>query len=124
MSLIRDFVRKRGGGLLMLGGTESFKNGNYDKTPIGDLLPVYVDQVQYPPEDTRLSFDLTKEGWLEPFLRLHPDENTDSARIQSLQNKFQVINPVRGIKPGATVLVRATALNGVDMPALVEQQLR
>ena len=46
MQLIKDFVRQRGGGLLMLGGQETFKNGKYDRTPIGDLLPVYVDDVR------------------------------------------------------------------------------
>ncbi len=122
MQLISDFVRKRGGGLMMLGGEESFKNGDYDKTVIGDLLPVYIDQVEYPPDDQDYSFDLTKEGWLEPFLRLHSDETADLARIDSLKNKFTIINPVRGIKPGATVLARASAASGASLPALVEQR--
>src|SRR5215204_2760734 len=50
LQLLKDFVRQRGGGLLMLGGQESFRNGKYDRTPIGDLLPVYVDAAQAPAE--------------------------------------------------------------------------
>src|SRR5262249_17238112 len=41
MLLLKEFVRQRGGGLIMLGGAETFKTGKYDRTPIGDLLPVY-----------------------------------------------------------------------------------
>ena len=30
---MRNFVSQRGGGLLMLGGPDSFVEGKYDKTP-------------------------------------------------------------------------------------------
>ena len=43
LTLIEDFVSRRGGGLLMLGGAESFADGNYRRTPVGDVLPVYLD---------------------------------------------------------------------------------
>ena len=42
LSLIDDFVSRRGGGLLMLGGAESFAAGGYRRTPVADALPVYV----------------------------------------------------------------------------------
>jgi hypothetical protein len=77
MQLMKDFVRQRGGGLLMLGGVESFKNGKYDKTPLGDLLPVYTDgapdlpvgESTAPddgthPADISHRLALTREGWL------------------------------------------------------------
>ena len=47
--LLQKFVSERGGGFLMLGGTESFQEGKYQRTPIGDMLPVYLDH----PEQTR-----------------------------------------------------------------------
>ena len=37
-------MSQRGGGLLMLGGLDSFAEGKYDRTPVGDLLPVYLDR--------------------------------------------------------------------------------
>jgi Ca-activated chloride channel homolog len=40
MRSLRDYVDKLGGGLLMLGGPNSFGVGGYQKTPIEDLLPV------------------------------------------------------------------------------------
>ena len=39
------FVSHRGGGFLMLGGRESFTGGKYERTPIGELLPIYLDRV-------------------------------------------------------------------------------
>ena len=43
MSLLQKFVSERGGGFLMLGGAESFHQGKYEHTPIGEMLPVYLD---------------------------------------------------------------------------------
>lgn len=122
MQLLKDFVRQRGGGLLMLGGQESFKNGRYDRTPIGDLLPVYVDDAASPPADARYRLALTREGWLEPWVRLRPEEDTERSRLADMP-EFSTLNTVRGIKPGATVLARAE-LKGNDqpLPALVEQR--
>ncbi len=40
MDLLEAFVSRRGGSLLMLGGSESFAQGGYDKSPIGKMLPV------------------------------------------------------------------------------------
>ena len=43
MSLLQKYVSERGGSVLMLGGAESFSQGKYQRTPIGDMLPVYLD---------------------------------------------------------------------------------
>ncbi|NDA67148.1 MAG: hypothetical protein EB141_05625, partial [Verrucomicrobia bacterium] len=43
-ALLQRFVSERGGGFLMLGGMESFHEGGYLRTPIGDMLPVYLDR--------------------------------------------------------------------------------
>jgi uncharacterized membrane protein len=125
MQLLKEFVRQRGGGLLMLGGQESFKNGKFDRTPIGDLLPVYVDDAPAVPAGAKHRLVLTREGWLEPWQRLRPDEDAERKRLDAMP-AFQTLNPVRGIKPGATVLARATP-DGPDsagpaVPALVEQR--
>ena len=45
MSLLQKFVSERGGGFLMLGGAESFHQGKYEHTPVGEMLPVYLDYV-------------------------------------------------------------------------------
>jgi uncharacterized membrane protein len=122
MQLLKEFVRQRGGGLLMLGGQESFRNGKYDRTPIGDLLPVYIDDVPTLPPDARFRLALTREGWLEPWIRLRSEENDERKRLAGMP-QFATLNPVRGIKPGATVLARVEVKDVPEpMPALVEQR--
>jgi uncharacterized membrane protein len=121
MQLLKEFVRQRGGGLLMLGGQESFKNGKFDRTPVGDLLPVYVDEVPAPPEGARYRLALTREGWLEPWVRLRADEDAEGKRL-GVMPPFQTLNQVRGIKPGATVLASADVEGGGPLPALVEHR--
>ena len=40
LRMLADFVSKRGGGLLMLGGRRSFAEGGWAGTPVGEVLPV------------------------------------------------------------------------------------
>ena len=46
MVSIRDYVRDYGGGLLMVGGEESFGLGGYYRTPIEEALPVTMEVKQ------------------------------------------------------------------------------
>ncbi len=46
MSNIRDYVRDHGGGLIMVGGEESFGLGGYYRTPIEEALPVTMEVKQ------------------------------------------------------------------------------
>lgn len=43
MAAMESYVRDLGGGLVMIGGEESFGLGGYFKTPIEKALPVYMD---------------------------------------------------------------------------------
>jgi uncharacterized membrane protein len=46
MGHIRDYVRDHGGGLMMIGGEESFGLGGYYRTPIEEALPVTMEVKQ------------------------------------------------------------------------------
>jgi uncharacterized membrane protein len=46
MENIRDYVREQGGGLIMLGGEESFGLGGYYRTPVEEALPVTMEVKQ------------------------------------------------------------------------------
>ena len=45
LRMIGEFVERRGGGLLMLGGARSFSEGGYAGTPVADALPVVLERV-------------------------------------------------------------------------------
>ena len=55
MVLLRDYVEKLGGGLVMIGGMNSFGVGGYYRTPIEELLPV---KIRAPDEEERQSVAL------------------------------------------------------------------
>ena len=60
MGHIRDYVRDHGGGLIMLGGEESFGLGGYYRTPIEEALPVTMEvkqKVEIPSLAVVLSID-------------------------------------------------------------------
>ncbi|HET7875692.1 MAG TPA: VWA domain-containing protein [Methylomirabilota bacterium] len=46
MEHIRDYVREHGGGLIMIGGEESFGLGGYYRTPVEEALPVTMEVKQ------------------------------------------------------------------------------
>jgi uncharacterized membrane protein len=121
MSLLQKFVSERGAGFLMLGGAESLQQGKYHRTPIGDMLPVYLDQqpAQKPPGELRLAF--TREGWLQPWARLRSNEADEKRRLDDVA-PFGVINHVRGIKPGASVIATASDDGRTQHPALAVQR--
>lgn len=74
MALMQRFVSERGGGLLMLGGAESFQDGKFARTPIGDMLPVYLDRAPVAAGASPSRLALTREGWLQPWVRLRTNE--------------------------------------------------
>ena len=120
MSLLQQFVSQRGGGLLMLGGQHSFAAGGYQRTPLGELLPVYLDRGETAPlEGFRMR--LTREGWLQPWVRLRPTENDEQRRLAEMP-AFNTLSRFRAIKPGASVLASVQSLDGEPLPALVVQQ--
>ena len=120
-ALLQKFVAERGGGFLMLGGMESFQQGNYQRTPIGDMLPVYLDRVEETRAPGPWKLDLTPEGLLQSWARLRDNEADEKARLQTMA-PFQVVNPVREVKPGASVVANFKNADGKPSPALVVQR--
>ena len=121
-TLVQKFVSERGGGFLMLGGMESFEEGKYQRTPIGDMLPVYLDTpVEQPAPTSGWFMNLSREGWLEPWVRLRKNQDDERDRLQAVR-PYQVLNKVHGIKPGATVLASLTAPGQTEAPAMITQR--
>jgi uncharacterized membrane protein len=121
MAMLQKFVSERGGGLLMLGGAESFHQGKYEHTPIGEMLPVYLDYTGDNRVPANLKLSLTKEGRLQPWARLRNTEAEESARLEKVPSP-QVLNRVRDVKPGASRIIDAEDQAGNKYPALVAQR--
>lgn len=114
-----EFVRIRGGGFLMLGGTRSLGNSeitdSYLNTPIAELLPVELELGDPPPVvPTHLSpselpraegfsLQLTTEGKTDPVMKL-VDSVTENLQRWSNMPKLIGYSKVKRAKAGATIL--------------------
>lgn len=121
MDLIRRFVSERGGGFLMLGGKESFQQGQYAHTPISSILPVYLDRLPESPRIKRTRMALTRGGWLQPWARLRDNEQAERERLRAMPD-FRVLNRLRGVKPGAQVIATVDDERDARYPALIVQR--
>lgn len=120
LQLLYQLVSKRGGGLLMMGGQESFRQGEYDRTPVGELLPVDLHkEVATPSGPVRLN--LTREGWLQPWVRLRSGEEAERQRLTQMPG-FVTLNTSSQVRPGAVVMATVSDAAGQQYPALVTQR--
>lgn len=119
--LVERFVSRRGGTLVMLGGQESFRPGGWDNTPVGRLLPVYLERLGGGGPSLEATWNLTREGWLEPWMRLRANQDEETTRLAYMP-PFFAINQIRAVKPGASVLSTVTDSEGRSLPSLVTQR--
>jgi len=121
LALIRRFSAERGGGLLMLGGADSLESGHYEESPLASALPVYLDRVPVAAPQGRLTWNLSREGWLEPWVRVRETESDERVRLTEMP-PLLVANGLAAVKPGATVLATILDETGEEFPALVSQR--
>lgn len=121
-TLIREFVKQRGGGLLVLGGVNALEDGRYENTPIAQALPVYLDTFGPSAATERLvRWNLTRSGWVEPWMRIRSFETEERQRIQAMP-WLRVYNTLQRVKPGAQTLATIEDALGETYPALVTQR--
>jgi hypothetical protein len=108
LAMIEEFVRVRGGGLLMLGGVNSFGLGKYAGTPVERMFPVTVSPTDPPYSDETFKAIPTPQalahGNPHLLMRLSDDESINRRLWESAQPLIG-ITPVRGLKLGATPLL-------------------
>lgn len=85
-------------------------------------MPVYLDREPGLPAGEAFRFGLTREGWLEPWLRLRNSEPGEQSRLGMLP-AVRVLNGARDLKPGASLLGVVTDSAGRAYPALAAQRL-
>jgi uncharacterized membrane protein len=119
--LLRRFVSERGGGFLMLGGAESFREGKYAGTPVASMLPVYLEAPAANLQPAQWKLTLTPEGWLQPWTRLRATESEERDRLDALP-PFSVLNAIGAVKPGASVLATVSDSDNNRYPALAAQR--
>jgi uncharacterized membrane protein len=121
----REFVARRGGGLLVL-GARSFLRGGLVGTPVEDALPVTLDQradTAVPASGGRAAnrVALTEAGLLHPVMQL-------SAGGEETRKRWDTLPPLASaaasgaLRPGATVLATTTGAGGVTRSLVAVQR--
>jgi hypothetical protein len=85
------------------------------------MLPVYLDRAEEAKPPESLKFSLAKEGWLQAWARLRDNESDERKRLAEMP-PFQIFNPTREVKPGASIIATASDAAGKEYPALVTQR--
>ncbi len=125
LRMIADFVNKRGGTLLMLGGRRSFAEGGWSGTPVGEVLPVVLDadtgrkSAQY--FSGMMAVRPTRAGEASPVTQIADNEQHSTERWNEMP-EVSSVNPIRAVKPGATVLLQAADRQKQDQIVLAWQR--
>jgi uncharacterized membrane protein len=124
LRMISEFVERRGGGLLMLGGPRAFAEGSYAGTPVADVLPVVLERPAKSLEAgvvARLKVHPTRDGIAHAVTQLGANEQASSAIWEKLPGVTSV-NALRAIKPGAITLLNGTDERRRDQIVLAYQR--
>jgi uncharacterized membrane protein len=117
--LIREFVDRRGGGLLMLAGRSALSDGGYDATPFPDLLPVTLPHHAGTFKRDPANVQLTPAGRDSLICRLEEDPGANVTRWKNLPYLANY-QDVGAPKPGALVLAEMTT-GSAKLPLLVTE---
>jgi uncharacterized membrane protein len=124
LQMIADFVEKRGGGLLMLGGPRSFAEGSYAGTPVADVLPVVIERSERAVDTgavLRLKVHPTRAGAAHAVTQLGVTEQASAAIWERLPG-LTSLNSMRTVKPGATILLSGTDERRREQVVLASQR--
>ncbi|HEY0264671.1 MAG TPA: glutamine amidotransferase [Granulicella sp.] len=117
--LIREFVDKRGGGLLFLGGRFSLAEGGWSASGASDLLPTFLPNTKDTFHRDPATASLTPAGVESAITRLIDDPQQNAERWKKLPYLMDYQDPGRP-KPGATVLAEMHP-GSSTLPLLITQ---
>jgi uncharacterized membrane protein len=117
--LIRQFVDRRGGGLLLLGGRSSLADGGWGVSDLASLLPIVLPDAKNTFHVDPATVELAPAGVDNYITRLVDDPKANADRWKKLPYLMDYQEP--GVpKPGAAVLAMMDA-QGRKMPMLVTE---
>jgi len=126
--LIRDFVDRRGGGLLVLGGQFSLADGGWNATNMTDFLPTVLPtqpgtfhrEADPKSGTTHTTVELAPSGVDSVITRLVDDPLANVSKWKTLPYLMDYEDPGTP-KPGATVLASMITPEGRKLPLLITE---
>ncbi len=124
LDLIHQFVDRRGGGLLFLGGKDSLADGGYKQSVLNDLIPVNLPDKKGTFIRAPADVELTAAGRDSLITRLEEDPEKNIERWKKLPYLMNFQVPGQP-KPGAVVLaVMKPQQGGPPLPLLIIENYR
>ncbi|MGH9407464.1 MAG: glutamine amidotransferase [Terriglobia bacterium] len=117
--LIKQFVDRRGGGLLLLGGRFALADGGWQASTMADLLPVILPNRTGTYRIDPATVELTPAGAESMICRLSEDPDQNAARWKKLPYLLNYQDPGKP-KPGAVILATMNTGQG-KMPFLITE---
>jgi len=115
--MMKDFVDRRGGGLLFLGGRDSLADGGYSRSVLNDVLPVKLPDRKNTFVRDPANVELTAQGRESLITRLEEDPQKNVERWKKLPYLMNFQDAGQP-KPGAVVLVDALPTSVGRLPLL------
>jgi hypothetical protein len=106
--LLREYVDRRGGGLLFLGGRRSLSDGGWGTSSTNELFPTFLPSGRSTFHRNSATVELTPEGADSPVTRLLDDPSKNIQRWKKL-TYLADFQEAGSPKPGATVLAQMNA---------------
>jgi uncharacterized membrane protein len=119
-TLIKDFVDRRGGGLLFLGGKDALSDGGWKQSADVDLIPTILPDRKDTFQRIGAKVELSAAGRDNLITRLEEDPAKNVERWKNLPYVMNFQDPGQP-KPGATVLVDGLPMTGGRVPLLITQ---
>ncbi len=118
--LIRDFVDRRGGGLLFTAGRATLSDGGYPGSPLEDLVPTRMPTTRGTFHRDFSPVELTPEGSQSMICRLDDDpaRNAERWKKMPMVANYQEVGEK---KPGASTLLNVIPPGKRAMPLLVTE---
>ncbi len=106
IQMIADFVSKRGGGVLFLGGQSAFAEGGWAGTAVEELMPVVLGAPDGGEDGffSEVAVRPTPAGLVHPAVQLGVEADDVADRWSALP-PLTTVNPLSEIRPGATALL-------------------
>ena len=101
--LLREYVDRRGGGLLFLGGRASLSDGGWAASSLNDLLPTVLPPGSHNFHRNPATVELTNAGFDSPITQILDDPEKNAERWRKLTYLADYEDAGQP-KPGATVL--------------------
>jgi uncharacterized membrane protein len=120
LNLLREFVDRRGGGLLLLGGRAGLSEGGWQKSPLAELLPVTLPDRKGTFRREPANVELTQGGRDSLLTRIEDNLDTNASKWRAMP-QLADYQEVGLPKPGAISLIEMLPVVKNRLPLLVVQ---